>query len=180
MPMSTPRLASVAVSSVTTKSVPIGVSESSATPVGHSLQLSGSGSAAVDFLWQDAQAETPGAPNTGQSFSGGCGSPVESYGCGLNPAGSLQLTSGAPLVGSAFGVGVDNPLGTQGVGSIPVLLVSGLPDPAYPCGTPLPGKNGEGTFPRSACVGSGGASLCAADACTDARAAAGALVTRPT
>jgi len=122
-----------------TTSTSIGVSESSATPVGHSLQLSGSGSAAVDFLWQDAQAETPGAPNTGQSFSGGCGSPVESYGCGLNPAGSLQLTSGAPLVGSAFGVGVDNPLGTQGVGSIPVLLVSGLPDPAYPCGTPLPG-----------------------------------------
>ena len=54
-------------------STPIGVSETSSTPVGHSLQLGGSGSSASDFTWQDAQAETPGAPNTGQTFSGGCG-----------------------------------------------------------------------------------------------------------
>jgi len=48
----------------------IGVSEGSSTPVGHSLQLGGSGSEAADFSWQAAQAGTPGQPNVNQSFTG--------------------------------------------------------------------------------------------------------------
>ena len=67
-------------------SVDVGVSESSSTPEGFSLQRAGSGASAVDFpLWQSAQAETPGGVNAGQTFSGGCGSAATPTGCGVNP-----------------------------------------------------------------------------------------------
>lgn len=46
-------------------------SETSATPVGYSLQLSGSGSEYADFAWQAPRAHSFGACNAGQSFSGG-------------------------------------------------------------------------------------------------------------
>ena len=48
----------------------VGVSETSSTPVGHSLQLSGTGSSYADFTWQAAAANTAGLPNNGQSFTG--------------------------------------------------------------------------------------------------------------
>lgn len=51
----------------------IGVSETSSTAVGHSLQRGGNGAAAADFFWQSAQSDTPGLVNAGQTFSGGCG-----------------------------------------------------------------------------------------------------------
>lgn len=47
----------------------IGASESSSTPVGHSLQLAGTGRAYADFVWQTPQVATPGAPNAGQTLS---------------------------------------------------------------------------------------------------------------
>jgi len=53
-------------------SVDIGVSEAGSTPVGRSLQLSGTGSQASDFTWQAAQTNTSGQPNAGQTFTG-CG-----------------------------------------------------------------------------------------------------------
>lgn len=52
-------------------STDIGVSESSATPAGYSLQLTGTGSTYNDFTWAAAQSETFGAVNTGQTFTGG-------------------------------------------------------------------------------------------------------------
>lgn len=55
------------------KSIDIGVSETSTTPVGHSLQLTGSGSQYADFTWQSAQANTSGQVNQGQTLSGGAG-----------------------------------------------------------------------------------------------------------
>jgi hypothetical protein len=48
----------------------IGVSEPYYTPVGYSLQLSGTGSTYGDFTWQSAAPATFGAVNTGQTFSG--------------------------------------------------------------------------------------------------------------
>ncbi len=60
-------------------SVDIGVTESSATPVGDSLQLSGTGGQSSDFTWQPFQANTQGLPNTGQVFDG-CGG-----GCTTDP-----------------------------------------------------------------------------------------------
>lgn len=54
----------------------IGVSESTATPVGHSLQLGGVGTAYNQFTWQTAQSNTYNAVNTNQFF---CGAPQASY-----------------------------------------------------------------------------------------------------
>ncbi|AEG00064.1 ExeM/NucH family extracellular endonuclease [Methylomonas methanica] len=51
----------------------IGVAETGSTPVGFSLQLTGSGSQYEDFTWGNASAESFGSVNTGQSFSGGNG-----------------------------------------------------------------------------------------------------------
>ncbi len=48
-------------------SVDIIVTESPA-PVGHSLQMGGTGATSGDFTWQTAQSHTAGLPNTGQTF----------------------------------------------------------------------------------------------------------------
>lgn len=58
----------------------IGVSETSSTPVGDSLQLSGDGTDYDAFAWQGAAASTFGDANTGQTFgdpSAECGTPPE-------------------------------------------------------------------------------------------------------
>jgi predicted extracellular nuclease len=47
-------------------SVDVGVSELGTTPVGFSLQLTGTGSAAEDFTWTGPAPASPGAINTGQ------------------------------------------------------------------------------------------------------------------
>ncbi len=49
----------------------IGVAESSATAAGESLQLTGTGTTYDDFTWAAAQADTFGAVNAGQTFTGG-------------------------------------------------------------------------------------------------------------
>ncbi|MGB3790018.1 MAG: ExeM/NucH family extracellular endonuclease [Phormidesmis sp.] len=49
-------------------STDIGVSEISTTPVGASLQLTGTGSAYEDFTWSPPDANTKGAANAGQTF----------------------------------------------------------------------------------------------------------------
>ena len=54
-------------------STDLGVSEASGTPVGFSLQLTGSGSQADEFTWAAAAADTFGAANTGQTLGGGGG-----------------------------------------------------------------------------------------------------------
>ncbi len=51
-------------------SVDIGVSEPGDTPVGDSLQLTGSGTGYDDFSWAAAQPNTFGTKNTGQTFGG--------------------------------------------------------------------------------------------------------------
>ena len=52
-------------------SIDIGVAESSSTPVGNSLQLTGMGSEASDFVWAADSANTYGNINTNQIFGGG-------------------------------------------------------------------------------------------------------------
>ena len=51
-------------------SVDIGVEETSSTPAGESLQLSGNGTQYNAFTWEQPAPETPGALNNNQSFSG--------------------------------------------------------------------------------------------------------------
>lgn len=47
----------------------IGVFESADTPVGHSLQLVGSGDSYASFFWSEAAVASPGSLNDGQSLS---------------------------------------------------------------------------------------------------------------
>ena len=120
-------------------SVDVGVSEDSGTPAGHSLQLVGTGSGPGDFTWAPPAADTPGGPNSGQTFAGGCGSTTTVYGCGINPADSLVVLSGTPTVGTTMTLGVDNPLGTQSPGSLTFVSLAFAPDALFPCGLPVPG-----------------------------------------
>jgi len=46
----------------------IGVSETGSTPIGQSLQLSGTGSAYINFTWQSPAVETPGLENNSQNI----------------------------------------------------------------------------------------------------------------
>ncbi len=119
--------------------VDIGVEESSSTLLGFSLQRTGSGASASAFAWSGAQADTPGAPNAGQTFSGGCLGTVTAYGCGVNPAASLVVVSGLAQIGTTLTLGIDNPLGTQAPSALPFLNLAFTPDPAFPCGLSLPG-----------------------------------------
>ncbi|KAB7771069.1 endonuclease [Xanthomonas maliensis] len=83
------------------------VSESSNTPVGSSLQLTGSGSGASDFRWTSGAAQTFGACNLGQRFAGSSGTPggaptitgtVPSDGAtGFPAAGDLAVTFSGPV-----------------------------------------------------------------------------------
>jgi len=58
-------------------SIDIGVAETNSTPVGHSLQLSGSGTQYSEFTWQPPATATAGALNNGQTLAtGGVGNPV--------------------------------------------------------------------------------------------------------
>ena len=52
-------------------STDVGVSEPGSTPVGFSLQLTGTGTMSEDFSWNSPADDTPGAVNDGQTFSGG-------------------------------------------------------------------------------------------------------------
>ena len=54
-------------------SVDVGVAESGATPIGFSLQRTGTGSSASSFAFAAAAQETPGAVNTGQTLSSSSG-----------------------------------------------------------------------------------------------------------
>ncbi len=71
---------------------------------------------------------------------------VTAYGCGINPTGSLSLLSGTPNIGETFTLGVDNPIATQPPGSIAALVLSGAPDPNFPCGTVAPGLGMVGPY----------------------------------
>ena len=57
-------------------STDIGVEESSSTPVGQSLQLTGSGTTASDFTWSGPSDDSPGSINAGQTITAGAGTPV--------------------------------------------------------------------------------------------------------
>ena len=70
---------------------------------------------------------------------------VEHYSC-VNPTDSLVILSGGPLIGTSYTVGVDNPIGTSVLGSAAFVAVATLPDPSFPCGTPVPGFGMVGPF----------------------------------
>ncbi len=71
-------------------SVDIGVSESSTSTVGYSLQLSGTGSVYGDFTWQGSAANTSGAVNNGQTLGDGSVAPVADF-SGTPTSGDYSL-----------------------------------------------------------------------------------------
>jgi predicted extracellular nuclease len=75
-------------------STDIGVVEGGSTPMGHSLQLRGTGAAYGDFTWADPMPSTLGACNAGQTFA-------------VDPAPSVAQT--VPAQGSDW-VAVDAPI----------------------------------------------------------------------
>jgi len=106
-------------------STDIGVMEEGTTPIGQSLQLSGTGGSYPDFTWQPPADETPGLENNGQTLGGAFDPEPSNYptsfmatSSGLNidvtwdesvgdqlPAGYLLL--GEKLVTKNFDVPVD-------------------------------------------------------------------------
>ncbi len=105
-------------------STDVGVSEPSSTPVGQSLQLSGTGSTYQDFTWQSPATATPGAANNGQTFTGGPGdtAPAVSSSTPANngtvlPAANLSVTFSEPVtVTGNWAEVVCSTSGTQSVG----------------------------------------------------------------
>lgn len=69
-------------------STPVTTSETSTTPVGYSLQLSGSGSKATDFTWQSARTHSFGACNAGQSLTA---PPPTGYYSSVNTSSAANL-----------------------------------------------------------------------------------------
>ena len=73
----------------------IGVSESSSTAVGFSLQLQGTGSSYGDFSWASAQSNTFGSVNNGQTFNAVSGSgPTYAWSNGATTSSISGLSAG--------------------------------------------------------------------------------------
>ncbi len=99
-------------------SVDLGVSETSSTPVGDSLQLGGAGRLRSDFTWTSPASATRGLPNNGQSFSECAVTPVPTSSVGLGrPLLAIALLVAALLsVRPPLGSGRLLPDGTTGSG----------------------------------------------------------------
>ncbi len=78
----------------------VGVSESSSTPVGHSLQRQGQGSQGTDFIWAAPGPHTRGAVNTSQTLVSPIPVPMLSSG-GMIGWAVVLLASGAWTAGRA-------------------------------------------------------------------------------
>lgn len=90
-------------------STDIGVSEDNSTPVGYSLQLTGTGTTYTDFTWANAAASTYDAINNGQTFGSSGGSGGGSGGSGGTTA--IYTIQGSGLA-SSF---VNQTVTTQGI-----------------------------------------------------------------
>jgi hypothetical protein len=115
-------------------STSIGVSESSATLAGTSLQLGGTGADSDDFTWQISQGETPGLANQNQVFSGGCAAPCgfTAYSVGASPANTIGLIGvGSGGLGTAIDIVSTNVPGfgsfnAVSLGQVNVPLLGGI------------------------------------------------------
>lgn len=87
-------------------SVDIGVVETATTPLGHSLQRTGTGRVASDFSWAAAARNTFGVTNSGQTFGD---APVPSR-CG-EPATKIHAVQGSGAATPLLGM----PLSVEGV-----------------------------------------------------------------
>jgi len=93
----------------------IGVSETSNTPVGYSLQLAGTGNSYNDFTWQSESLATSGAVNNGQTFATVTNQPIVPT-C---PA-SITAVVGAAASDTFSAVDPDGTVTTAAITSTPV------------------------------------------------------------
>lgn len=109
-------------------STDIGVSEAGTSPAGHSLQLTGSGTAYADFSWQGSSASSFGTCNSGQDF------PVPDAAPTVTATSPADGSSAVPLDAN-LGITFSEPvslqagaitLGCDTSGSVP-LVISGGP-----------------------------------------------------
>ena len=85
-------------------STDIGVAEAGTSPVGHSLQLGGTGTTYGEFAWSAAAPATAGAPNTGQTFGDGGDPDPDPIGECADPATAIHDIQGTgPTFDPAFG-----------------------------------------------------------------------------
>lgn len=125
-------------------STDIGVAEPSTTPVGQSLQLTGSGTSYTHFTWLAPATSTFGACNNGQTFGAAVDNPpqvvssVPAEGAsGVAVAAAITLTFNEPIAMAAGGVALScnataQPLTISGSGSSRTLT----PDSALPFSSP--------------------------------------------
>jgi len=128
-------------------STAIGVAETSNTPAGHSLQLTGTGAGYADFSWQAPTAASFGACNAGQTLTGGTG--------GTQPGNVLQngvaVTGLAASSGSSLAYTIQVPSGATnlklaisgGTGDADLYLRRGVAPTtsSYDCRPYLSGNN---------------------------------------
>jgi hypothetical protein len=93
------------------------------------------------LAWSDARIDTANIIAQNVDTFGRLGDHTAtsiSYGCGVNPAGSMVVV-GRPSLGGSSQLRVTNPIATQAAGSL-AFLVLGFGAPAtYPCGQSAPG-----------------------------------------
>jgi len=112
-------------------STDIGVSEPSSTPVGNSLQLTGSGANYEDFSWAGNAPNTFGAVNTGQTFNGPGGA-----GGGCDGAGSSVIINEVDADQSGTDAAefvelYDGGAGNTDLTGLVLVLVNGSDDASY-------------------------------------------------
>jgi Spondin_N len=61
------------------------------------------------------------------------------YGCGVNPAGSMAVSSGVPLLGQTVMLQLHDPGNSMGKGSNTHLFLGAAPVSGFPCGVKIPG-----------------------------------------
>lgn len=132
-------------------STPIPQSETTSTPVGHSLRLTGSGSAYSQFTWAAPAASSFGACNPGQTLAGGGGTGGAVLGNGVPVTGLGATTNNAVNYTIVVPSGASNLViatsGGTGDGDLHVRLGSAPTTSTYDCRPYLSGNNESCSIP---------------------------------
>ena len=125
----------------------IGVSESSSTALGFSLQLQGTGSSYGDFSWASPQSNTFGSVNNGQTFNAGSGPQASNVFSGL-AAGTYTFNVSDANGCTAFStITIGEPSLLVASSSAPqILCIGGTTTVAVSASGGVPPYTGTGTF----------------------------------